>query len=222
MAINIESLYKSYQNGDQVTEVLHDVTFRVNDGEFIAIIGPSGSGKSTLMNIIGCLDRPTRGIYKLAGQDTGKLGDKRLATIRNRHIGFVFQSFNLLPQYTALENVELAGLYSIIPPRTARENAKRVLVSLGLEDRMKYYPNQLSGGQKQRVAIARAIVNSPSIILADEPTGSLDSKTGREVLDIFKNLHREGKTIIVVTHDTDIAGKSDRMVHIKDGIVMNA
>lgn len=222
MAINIESLYKSYQNGDQVTEVLHDLTFRVNDGEFIAIIGPSGSGKSTLMNIIGCLDRPTRGIYKLAGQDTGKLGDKRLATIRNRHIGFVFQSFNLLPQYTALENVELAGLYSIIPPRTARENAKRVLVSLGLEDRMKYYPNQLSGGQKQRVAIARAIVNSPSIILADEPTGSLDSKTGREVLDIFKNLHREGKTIIVVTHDTDIAGKSDRMVHIKDGIVMNA
>lgn len=222
MAINIESLYKSYQNGDQVTEVLHDLTFRVNDGEFIAIIGPSGSGKSTLMNIIGCLDRPTRGIYKLAGQDTGKLGDKRLATIRNRHIGFVFQSFNLLPQYTALENVELAGLYSIIPPRTAKENAKRVLVSLGLEDRMKYYPNQLSGGQKQRVAIARAIVNSPSIILADEPTGSLDSKTGREVLDIFKNLHREGKTIIVVTHDTDIAGKSDRMVHIKDGIVMNA
>ena len=222
MGINIQSLYKSYINGDETTEVLKDVSFQVEDGQFLAIVGPSGSGKSTLMNIIGCLDRPTRGTYYLAGQDTGSLGDRRLAAIRNKHIGFVFQSFNLLPQYTALENVELAGLYSNIPPRTAREKAREALISLGLENRVKYMPNQLSGGQKQRVAIARAIVNSPSIILADEPTGSLDSKTGREVLDIFKGLNREGKTVIVVTHDPGIAQEANRIVNIKDGIVREA
>lgn len=222
MGINIQSLYKSYRNGDETTEVLKDVSFQVEDGQFLAIVGPSGSGKSTLMNIIGCLDRPTRGTYYLAGQDTGSLGDRRLAAIRNKHIGFVFQSFNLLPQYTALENVELAGLYSNIPPRTAREKAREALISLGLENRVKYMPNQLSGGQKQRVAIARAIVNSPSIILADEPTGSLDSKTGREVLDIFKGLNREGKTVIVVTHDPGIAQEANRIVNINDGIVREA
>lgn len=222
MGIDIQSLYKSYRNGDETTEVLKDVSFQVEDGQFLAIVGPSGSGKSTLMNIVGCLDRPTRGTYYLAGQDTGSLGDRRLAAIRNKHIGFVFQSFNLLPQYTALENVELAGLYSNIPPRTAREKAREALISLGLENRVKYMPNQLSGGQKQRVAIARAIVNSPSIILADEPTGSLDSKTGREVLDIFKGLNREGKTIIVVTHDPGIAQEANRIVNIKDGIVREA
>ncbi|PKM47744.1 MAG: lipoprotein-releasing system ATP-binding protein LolD [Firmicutes bacterium HGW-Firmicutes-8] len=222
MGINIQSLYKSYINGDETTEVLKDVSFQVEDGQFLAIVGPSGSGKSTLMNIIGCLDRPTRGTYYLAGQDTGSLGDRRLAAIRNKHIGFVFQSFNLLPQYTALENVELAGLYSNIPPRTAREKAREALISLGLENRVKYMPNQLSGGQKQRVAIARAIVNSPSIILADEPTGSLDSKTGREVLDIFNGLNREGKTVIVVTHDPAIAQEANRIVNIKDGIVREA
>jgi len=222
MGINIQSLYKSYINGDETTDVLKDVSFQVEDGQFLAIVGPSGSGKSTLMNIIGCLDRPTRGTYYLAGQDTGSLGDRRLAAIRNKHIGFVFQSFNLLPQYTALENVELAGLYSNIPPRTAREKAREALISLGLENRVKYMPNQLSGGQKQRVAIARAIVNSPSIILADEPTGSLDSKTGREVLDIFNGLNREGKTVIVVTHDPAIAQEANRIVNIKDGIVREA
>ncbi len=222
MGINIQSLYKSYRNGDEITEVLRDVSFQVEDGEFLAVIGPSGSGKSTLMNIIGCLDRPTKGTYHLAGQDTGKLSDRKLAAIRNKHIGFVFQSFNLLPQYTALENVELAGLYSNVSPKTAREKAKQALISLGLEDRMKYRPNQLSGGQKQRVAIARAIVNSPTIILADEPTGSLDSKTGREVLDIFKELNKVGKTIIVVTHDPGIAQEANRIVNIKDGIVREA
>lgn len=222
MGINIQSLYKSYKNGDQITEVLQDVTFQAEDGEFLAIIGPSGSGKSTLMNIIGCLDRPTRGTYLLAGQDTDKLSDIKLAAIRNKHIGFVFQSFNLLPQYTALENVELAGLYSNISPKAAREKAKQALISLGLEDRMKYRPNQLSGGQKQRVAIARAIVNSPSIILADEPTGSLDSKTGREVLDIFKELNKAGKSIIIVTHDLGIAQEANRIVTIKDGVIREA
>ena len=222
MVIHIQSLYKSYQNGDQITKVLHDVDLKVEDGEFLAIMGPSGSGKSTLMNIIGCLDRATKGTYYLADQDTGRMGDRKLAAIRNRNIGFVFQSFNLLPQYTAMENVELAGLYSNVSPKTARDSAKKALISLGLEDRMKYRPNQLSGGQKQRVAIARAIVNSPSIILADEPTGSLDSITGREVLDIFRELNRAGKTIIIVTHDMGIAQEANRVIDIKDGVVRDA
>ncbi len=219
MGINIQGLYKSYKNGDEITEVLKNVTFQVEDGEFLAIIGPSGSGKSTLMNIIGCLDRPTKGTYLLANQDTRRLGDRRLAAIRNKHIGFVFQSFNLLSQYTALENVELAGLYSNAPAKKVRQKARQALVSLGLEDRLQYKPNQLSGGQKQRVAIARAIVNSPQIILADEPTGSLDSKTGKEVLDIFKELNKQGKTIIIVTHDLDIAHEANRIVYIKDGVL---
>ncbi|HEX3032849.1 MAG TPA: ABC transporter ATP-binding protein [Bacillota bacterium] len=219
MGIEITELYKSYRNGDHLTEVLHDVNFEVKEGEFVAIIGPSGSGKSTLMNIIGCLDRPTRGSYYLAGQDTGRLSDRKLAAIRNKHIGFVFQSFNLLSQYTALENVELAGLYSETSVKVVREKAQQALVALGLKERMNYKPNQLSGGQKQRVAIARAMVNSPMIILADEPTGSLDSRTGREVLDIFKELNGQGKTIIIVTHDLDIAREAARIVQIKDGIV---
>lgn len=222
MGINIQSVYKNYQTGDQITEVLHNVTLDVEDGEFLAIIGPSGSGKTTLMNIIGCLDRPTRGTYYLAGQDTGKLNDKKLAAIRNQQIGFVFQSFNLLPQYSALENVELAGLYGNASPKSVREKAVEALLSLNLKERMKYRPNQLSGGQKQRVAIARAIVNSPSIILADEPTGSLDSKTGSEVLEIFRDLNRKGKTVIIVTHDLDIAHEAKRIVNIKDGVVREA
>ncbi len=219
MTILIESLYKSYKNGDEITEVLKNVTFHVDEGEFVAIIGPSGSGKSTLMNIIGCLDRPTKGTYHLAGQNVSKLNDRKLAAIRNRHIGFVFQSFNLLPQYTALENVELAGLYGEETPKSVWQKAKDALISLGLEERLRYKPNQLSGGQKQRVAIARAIVNSPSILLADEPTGSLDSKTGREVLDIFRKLNNEGKTIIIVTHDLGIAQEAKRIINIKDGVV---
>lgn len=219
MAITIDSVYKSYQNGDEITEVLNNVSLSVKDGESVAIIGPSGSGKSTLMNIIGCLDRPTSGKYFLAGQDISKLNDKKLAIIRNRQIGFIFQSFNLLPQYSAVENVELSMLYGDASPKTAREKAKETLEALGLKERLKYKPNQLSGGQKQRVAIARAIVNSPSIILADEPTGSLDSKTGREVLDIFKDLNKDGKTIIIVTHDLDIAKEANRVINIKDGVV---
>lgn len=219
MAIAMESLYKSYQNGDEVTEVLKNVSLKVENGEMVAITGPSGSGKSTLMNIIGCLDRQTKGAYKLAGQNTGELSDKSLAVIRNKHIGFVFQSFNLLPQYSALENVELSMLYGNASPRVAREKAKEALIALGLEKRIKYKPNQLSGGQKQRVAIARAIVNSPSILLADEPTGSLDSKTGKEVMDIFKELNHSGKTVIIVTHDPSIAGQAGRIINIKDGVI---
>lgn len=217
MSIQVESLYKNYQNDEVITEVLKDINFEVKEGEFVAVTGPSGSGKSTLMNIIGCLDRPTSGNYKLAGNETSKLSDKKLSTIRNKHIGFVFQSFNLLPQFSALENVELPMLYANASAQSAREKAKNALTSLGLENRLSYKPNQLSGGQKQRVAIARAIVNSPSIILADEPTGSLDSKTGREVLDIFKELNRQGKTIIIVTHDPEIASEANRIIHIKDG-----
>lgn len=219
MSITLESVYKDYKNGDEITEVLKDVNITVEDGEMVAIIGPSGSGKSTLMNIIGCLDRPTKGSYFLAGENIAKLADKRLAAIRNKHIGFVFQSFNLLPQYTALENVELAVLYGNTSPKKARGKALESLEMLGLKERLKYKPNQLSGGQKQRVAIARAIVNSPSIILADEPTGNLDSRTGREVMDNFKDLNRNGRTVIIVTHDMDIARQTQRTINIKDGMV---
>lgn len=222
MGIKIESVYKSYKNGDEITEVLKDVTLNVENGEMVAIIGPSGSGKSTLMNIIGCLDRPTTGNYYLSGQDTGRLSDKKLAAIRNRHIGFVFQSFNLLPQYTALENVELSMLYGNASPKKARDAARQALEAFGLKDRLKHKPSQLSGGQKQRVAIARAIVTSPDVILADEPTGNLDSKTGREVLDTFKELNKNGKTIIIVTHDMEIAKEASRVISIKDGIVEEA
>jgi putative ABC transport system ATP-binding protein len=219
MGIWIQSLYKNYLNGNEVTEVLRDVSLQVNDGEFIAIVGPSGSGKSTLMNIIGCLDRFTQGAYYLDGQDISQLRDHQLAEVRNSRIGFVFQSFNLLPQYTAVENVELALLYNKTPAKTARQKAIQILETLGLLNRMAYKPNQLSGGQKQRVAIARALVNSPSIILADEPTGSLDSKTGREVLGIFKELNQQRKTVIIVTHDPGIAAEAKRVINIRDGIV---
>ncbi|HWI55472.1 MAG TPA: ABC transporter ATP-binding protein [Desulfobacteria bacterium] len=219
MAIQIKNLFKSYKNGDEDTEVLTDISLTIDDGEIVAITGPSGSGKSTLMNIVGCLDRPTKGSYLLEGQDTGKLSDTKLAAIRNRHIGFVFQSFNLLPQYTALENVELSMLYANASPGAARKKAREALITLGLEPRIKYKPNQLSGGQKQRVAIARAIVNSPSVILADEPTGSLDSKTGKEVLEVFKELNKSGKTVIIVTHDPGIAREANRVINIKDGVI---
>jgi len=217
--IEIESLYKSYRNGPVTTEVLHDVTLRIEDGEFISIIGPSGSGKSTLMNIVGCLDRSDRGAYRLDGLDISRASDNRLAEIRNTHIGFIFQTFNLLPQYDAVENVELALLYGGAPPKAARLRTKQLLESLGLADRIHYYPSQLSGGQKQRVAIARAIANSPALILADEPTGSLDSKTGAEVLAMFQELNREGKTVVIVTHNPDIARQAQRVISINDGVV---
>ncbi len=219
MSIEIKNVFKTYKNGDEYTEVLTNISLTIGDGEMVAITGPSGSGKSTLMNIIGCLDRPTKGSYLLEGQDTGGLNDKKLAAIRNEHIGFVFQSFNLLPQYTALENVELPMLYANTSPGVARKKAREALITLGLEQRIKYKPNQLSGGQKQRVAIARAIVNTPSVILADEPTGSLDSKTGKEVLEVFKTLNKSGKTVIIVTHDPAIASETNRAVKIKDGVI---
>lgn len=219
MSIKLESIYKTYQNGNELTHVLKDICLEINNGEFIAIIGPSGSGKSTLMNIIGCLDHSTGGRYFLNEQDISKLTDSQLAEIRNRYIGFVFQSFNLLPQYTALENVELPMLYARKPVTNIRKTAIDTLSALGLEQRLKHRPNQLSGGQKQRVAIARALVNSPAILLADEPTGNLDSVTGQEVMNIFKELHQQGKTIILVTHDLGIARNAQRIVSIKDGVL---
>ena len=217
----IHTLYKSYRNGTEITEVLNNVSLSVADGEFAAIVGPSGSGKSTLMNIIGCLDRFNYGSYRLNGLDIGGLSQNQLAEIRNRHIGFIFQFFNLLPQYTALENVELPLFYGDISPKIAREKAISALTMLGLKSRMHYRPNQLSGGQKQRVAIARAIINSPSIILADEPTGSLDTRTGREVMDILKDLNNQKKTVIMVNHDPNLAGLADRIIQIRDGIIVD-
>jgi putative ABC transport system ATP-binding protein len=217
--IEIESLFKSYHNGPEETEVLRDVNLRVEDGEFVSIVGPSGSGKSTLMNIIGCLDRPSRGKYRLDGHDISRATDNQLAEFRQRHIGFVFQSFNLLPQYSALENVELALLYGDEVPGAARRKARELLESLGMANRTHHRPSQLSGGQKQRVAIARAMANSPQLILADEPTGSLDTRTGAEVLAMFRELNRGGKTIVVVTHDPEVARQARRTISIRDGVV---
>jgi putative ABC transport system ATP-binding protein len=213
-------LYKSYQNGDEITEVLNNVSLRINDGEFAAIVGPSGSGKSTLMNIIGCLDRFNGGRYYLDDVDVSSMSNDALAEIRNQRIGFVFQFFNLLPQYTALENVELPLFYSKAPAAAARKKAAHALELLGLKNRMHYKPNQLSGGQKQRVAIARAIVNSPTVILADEPTGSLDTRTGREVMEILKTLNSEQRTVIMVTHDPGLAKLTNRIIEIRDGMIV--
>jgi putative ABC transport system ATP-binding protein len=220
LGIEIQSLYKSYQNGGEITEVLNNIWLRIEDGEFAAIVGPSGSGKSTLMNIIGCLDRFNRGAYYLDGEDVSSVSDDTLAEIRNQRIGFVFQFFNLLPQYTALENVELPLFYSKVAPGGARQKATHALEILGLKNRLHYKPNQLSGGQKQRVAIARAIVNSPKVILADEPTGSLDTRTGREVMEILKALNSEQRTVIMVTHDPGLARLANRIVEIRDGMIV--
>ena len=216
----IDSIYKSYQNGTEVTQVLNNVSLEVKDGEFVAIQGPSGSGKSTLMNIIGCLDRFNQGSYSLDGLDISTTTDNQRADIRNNKIGFVFQFFNLLPQYTAVENVQLPLFYSNIAPKTAYQKAVQALEMLGLKNRMNYQSNQLSGGQKQRVAIARAIVSSPSIILADEPTGSLDSKTGREVMNILKELNSQKKTVVMVTHDLSLAELAGRIIQIHDGMIV--
>lgn len=219
MGIVIDSLYKSYQNGTETTAVLNNISVEVRDGEFTAILGPSGSGKSTLMNIIGCLDRFDKGSYHLDGLNIGTANDNQRAEIRNTKIGFVFQFFNLLPQYTAVENVQLPLFYRDVSPKTAFQKASEALEMLGLKNRMHYRPNQLSGGQKQRVAIARAIINSPSIILADEPTGSLDTKTGQEVMDILKQLNSENKTIVMVTHDLGLAKSANRIIQIQDGMI---
>jgi len=216
--IELDGLEKTYAGG-QTTTVLKGVSFRIDAGEYVAIMGASGTGKSTLMNILGCLDKPTGGRYVLDGADMVNLDDDALAHIRNHKIGFVFQQFNLLERATALRNVMLPLIYTEEYPEDAKERAEKVLTAVGLADRMMYRPNQLSGGQQQRVAIARALVLDPAIILADEPTGNLDRASGLEVLAIFQRLHREGRTIIVVTHDQAVAEHAQRMIVLKDGAV---
>ena len=217
--IQIEQLTKIYHLGKVKVEALRGVSFEINTGDFVSIMGPSGSGKSTLMHIIGCLDYPTGGKYFLSGQDVSKLNDDQLALFRNQKIGFVFQEFNLLPKATILRNVELPLTYNNTHPKNKKQLAVQALEEVGLGDRLKHRPNEISGGQKQRVAIARALVNRPSIILADEPTGNLDSKTGQDIMNIIKKLHDDGNTIILVTHEPEIAQYSQRVLHLKDGVI---
>ena len=216
--IEIEDLVKDYRLGQVPVHVLKGISFEIERGDFVSIMGPSGSGKSTLMNILGCLDKPTSGSYKLDGISVGELNRDQLAEIRNKKIGFVFQQFNLLARTSATENVELPMMYTDVPARERRERAMKALLAVGLAGREEHQPSQLSGGQQQRVAIARSLVNDPSIILADEPTGALDSRTSIEIMAIFQRLNREkGITMIVVTHDPDVATYSNRSIHFKDG-----
>lgn len=215
--IKVRDLNKVYKSGDSELRVLKDITFDIEKGEFVAIIGPSGSGKSTLMNMIGCLDIPTSGEYILDGIDTSSLNDNQLADIRNQKIGFIFQSFNLLPKLDALENCELPLIYRGTPHKERMDRCMEALRLVGLEDRIHHKPSQLSGGQQQRVAIARALAGDPPIILADEPTGALDSKSGKEVLDILIKLNEKGTTVVLITHDMSIASKAKRIIRIMDG-----
>lgn len=219
MLIDINKLVKEYHMGLEVVHALNGIDLGIDKGEYVAIMGPSGSGKSTLMNILGCLDSPTKGDYKLNKTNVSTMDDDQMAEIRNREIGFVFQTFNLLPRATALHNVELPLIYSGKSASERKEQAEKTLEEVGLKDRMKHQPNELSGGQRQRVAIARALVNNPSIILADEPTGNLDTRTGDEIMEIFENIHEEGNTIILVTHEEYIAEHSDRIIRLRDGKV---
>ena len=215
--IEFRAIEKIYKVGTIEVPALRGITMIIRKNEYVAIMGPSGSGKSTLMNLIGCLDTPTSGSYILAGEDVSRLSDNQLAEIRNRRIGFVFQTFNLLPRATGLHNVELPLVYAGKPVRVRRQKAKDALAAVGLADRGHHKPNELSGGERQRVAIARALVNDPSLILADEPTGNLDSATGEEIMSIFDTIHRQGNTIILVTHEEYIARKAKRIVRLRDG-----
>ena len=219
VVIDIENITKDYVMGEEIVRALRGVSLQIHTNEYIAVMGPSGSGKSTLMNMLGCLDTPTSGRYEFNGRNVADMDDDELAAIRNREIGFVFQTFNLLPRSTSLRNVELPLIYAGIDPETREERATQALADVGLGDRVQHKPNELSGGQRQRVAIARALVNNPSIILADEPTGNLDSKTGEEIMALFEELYHKGHTIILVTHERDIAAHARRTVRLRDGLV---
>jgi putative ABC transport system ATP-binding protein len=219
VVIRIEQITKEYLMGEMTVRALKGVDLLVQRNEYVAIMGPSGSGKSTLMNIIGCLDTPTTGRYELNGSDVALMEDDQLAEIRNKEVGFVFQTFNLLPRSTSLQNVELPLVYAGVPAEERRRRAEEALEAVGLGDRIFHKPNELSGGQRQRVAIARALVNSPAILLADEPTGNLDSGTGREILAIFENLYNRGNTIIVITHEKEVARYARRVIRLRDGFI---
>jgi putative ABC transport system ATP-binding protein len=219
IVIRTYDLWKTYEMGDQTINAVAGIDLEIRRGEYVALMGPSGSGKSTLMNLIGCLDSPSKGEYFINGRLVSEMEDDELAQIRNKEIGFVFQTFNLLPRATSLHNVELPMIYNGTPPAERIERAKKALAAVDLEKRMLHKPNELSGGQRQRVAIARALVNKPSIILADEPTGNLDTATGNEIMALFERLYQEGNTIVLVTHEADIAMHAHRVVHIRDGKV---
>lgn len=219
MILELREIYKDYQQGKLVVPVLKHVNFSMEEGEYTAIMGPSGSGKTTMMNIIGCLDKATSGDFYLDGQDINKCTENEMSDIRLHKIGFVFQSFHLLPKQTALENVEMPLTYAKVPKKERREKALRALERVGLADRVDFRPNQLSGGQMQRVAIARAIVNSPKLLLADEPTGALDTKSGEQVMELFQSLNKEGVTVLMITHDPEIASFAKRVVTIRDGVL---
>ncbi len=217
--MKLSNIRKTYGNGALNVAVLHGIDLEIEDGEFVAIMGPSGSGKSTLMNIIGFLDYPTAGTYELNGIKTESVKDRQLAKLRNEHVGFVFQQFFLLPRLNAQKNVETPLIYAGIPKKERAERAKKLLAKVGLEERMGHLPSELSGGQKQRVAIARALVNNPTLILADEPTGALDSKTSKQIMELLVELNKEGKTVIIVTHEEEIAAYTNRVITLKDGMI---